>query len=147
MGQSIFRQFFYSRLMRQLDYCMFLKSINQSWACDNFRRQRVVSVVKWSIFRSHTGHYSFGRAWGGRGLAVERGGGGSALVGGEGIGSHAATVGSMADKAPKFDATPSSVCFFKTCSFHFQWSTLYIVLQVKHDIWPWQVCTERTMLG
>ena len=57
---------------------------------------------------------------GGRGLAVERGGGGSALVGGEGIGSHAATVGSMADKAPKFDATPSSVCFFKTCSFHFQ---------------------------
>ena len=50
------------------------------------------------------------------------GGGGSALAGGEGIGtgSHAATVGSMADKAPKFDATPSSVCFFKTCNFHFQ---------------------------
>ena len=48
------------------------------------------------------------------------GGGGSALAGGEGIGSHAATVGSMAEKAPKFDATPSSVCFFKTCSFHFQ---------------------------
>ena len=51
---------------------------------------------------------------------MKRGGGGSALAGGEGIGSHAATVGSMADKAPKFDAAPSSVCFFKTCSFHFQ---------------------------